>query len=551
MGAMRFPTKFLALVLALVAIFACSPAVFAQAPEDAGGRVVLVLPFDNHSGNASLNWIGDSFPDTLNKRLTSAGFLTISHDDRQFAYDHLGLPADFRPTRATTIRIANQLDANFVILGSYTLVPAAGGGAAGAAGTAKSRIMIQAKVLSIDALKLSGTIEDSAELMRLFDAENAIAWKVASAMDPKLAVSEQTFLAAPGAVPLPAFEDYIRGINATSGDERLKRLKNAVSQVPNYPAALLELGKEQYAQRDFDGAAVTLAKVPKTDPLALEANFYLGLAEFNSANYAGAQAAFSFVASRLPLPEVVNDEAVAVSRQGKDSVELFRKASDADPSDEDYHYNLALAMFRRGDTAGATREAEAALKLKPTDNAAVELLAELKKVPAGTKLKADAEGGFSPLERIRRNYSETGFRQAAFQLDQVRAIRMAMLPPEQRAAEYTQLGREYLSQGLLPEAETQFQDALQASPNSADAHAGMAQLREASGNPAGARDEAKTSMIMKPNVAALLVLARLDLADKQLAASAQDLSQALRIDPKNADAIALKLVVQQRGQTVP
>jgi len=56
---------------------------------------------------------------------------------------------------------------------------------------------------------------------------------------------------------------------------------------------------------------------------------------------------------------------------------------------------------------------------------------------------------------------------------------------------------------------------------------------------------------MKPNVAALLVLARLDLADKQLAASAQDLSQALRIDPKNADAIALKLVVQQRGQTVP
>jgi tetratricopeptide (TPR) repeat protein len=551
MGAMRFPTKFFALVLALVAIFACSPAAFAQTEDSAGGRVVLVLPFDNHSGNASLNWIGDSFPDTLNKRLTSAGFLTISHDDRQFAYDHLGLPADFRPTRATTIRIAEQLDANYVILGSYTVVPVAGGGTGGAGGSAKSRIMIQAKVLSIDALRLSGTIEDSAELMRLFDAENAIAWKVASAIDPHFSVSEQTFLAAPGAVPLPAFEDYIRGINATSGDERLKRLKNAVAQVPNYPAALLELGKEQYAQRDFEGAAATLAKVPKTDRLALEANFYLGLAEFNSANYADAQAAFSFVASRLPLPEVVNNEAVAVSRQGKDSVDLFRKASDADPSDEDYHYNLAVAMFRRGDTAGATREAEAALKLKPTDNAAVELLAQLKKVPAGTRLNANAEGGFSPLERIRRNYSETGYRQAAFQLDQVRAMRMAMLPPEQRAAEYTQLGREYLSEGLLPEAETEFQDALKASPNSADAHAGMAQLREASGDLAGARDEAKTSMIMKPNVAALLVLARMDLADKQLAASAQDISQALRIDPKNADAIALKLVVQQRGQTVP
>jgi tetratricopeptide (TPR) repeat protein len=550
MAVMRFPTKSFALFLALVAIFACGPAVAAQTPGDAGGRVVLVLPFDNHSGNASLNWIGDSFPDTLNKRLMSAGFLTISHDDRQFAYDHLGLPADFRPTRATTIRIAQQLDANYVIIGSYNVQPGSGSNA-GSGGTSNSKIVIQAKVLSIDALRMSPVVEDSAELMRLFDAENAIAWKVAGVIDPHFSVSEQTFLVAPGGVPLPAFEDYIRGINATTDGERLKRLKNAVSLVPTYPAALLELGKEQYAQRDFEGAAATLGKVPKTDRLALEANFYLGLAYFNSANYAGAQTAFAFVSSRLPLPEVVNDEAVAVSRQDKDSVELFQKASDADPSDEDYHYNLAIAMFRRGDTAGATREVETALKLKAADNEAVELRAQLKNVAAGTKLNADADGGFSPLERIRRNYSETGFRQAAFQLDQMRAMRMAMLAPDKRTVEYTQLGREYLSEGLLPEAETQFQDALAASPNSADAHAGMAQLREASGDPVKARDEAKMSLIMKPNTAALLVLARLDLADKQLGACAKDISEALKLNPTDADAIALKLVVQQRGQTVP
>jgi tetratricopeptide (TPR) repeat protein len=542
---MRSLSKSFAQFLALAAIFACGTAAIAQAPEEPGGRVVLVLPFDNHSGNTSLNWIGDSFPDTLNKRLNAAGFLTISHDDRQFAYEHLGLPADFRPTRATTIRIAEQLDANYVIIGSYNVQPGPAGGAA------DGRISIQAKVLSIDALRLSPAIEDSVELMRLFDAENAIAWKVAGVLDPHFSVSEQTFLAAPGAVPLPAFEDYIRGINAATDAERLKRLQNAVALVPGYAAALLELGKEQYAQRDFDGAAATLAKVPKTDRLALEANFYLGLACFNSANYAGAQTAFAFVASRLPLPEVVNNEAVAVSRQGKDGVEFFRKASDADPSDEDYHYNLAIALFRRGDTDGAMREVETALKLKPADNEAIQLRTQLKQVAPGTHLTQSADSGFSPLERIRRNYSETGFRQAAFLLDQMRAARMAMLPPAQRAAEYTQLGREYLSEGLLPEAETQFQNALEASPNSADAHAGMAQLREASGDAAKARDEAKTSLIMKPNTAALLVLARLDLADKQLSACAGDIAQALKIEPRNAEAIALKLVLQQRGQTVP
>jgi tetratricopeptide (TPR) repeat protein len=542
---MRSLSKSFALFLALVAIFACGTGVFAQSSGEPGGRVVLVLPFDNHSGNASLNWIGDSFPDTLNKRLNSAGFLTISHDDRQFAYEHLGLPAGFQPTRATTIRIAEQLDANYVIVGSYNVQPGSGAGATG------GHISIQARVLSINDLRLSPPVEDSAELMRLFDAENAIAWKVARALDPHVQVSEQTFLAAPGAVPLAAFEDYIRGINAATDPERLKRLQGAVGLVPNYAAALLELGKEQYTQRDFEGSAATLAKVPKTDPLALEANFYLGLANFNSANYAGAQVAFAFVGSKLPLPEVVNNEAVASSRQGKDSVALFAKASDADPSDEDYHYNLAIALFRRGDTAGAMRQAESALKLKPTDNEAVELQAQLKKVAAGTRLTENADSGFSPLERVQRSYSEPVFRQEAFQLDQMRGMRMAMLPADKRAVEYTQLGREYLSEGLLPEAETQFQDALTASPNSADAHAGMARLREASGDPVKARDEAKESLIMTPNAEALLVLARLDLADKQLAASAQDISQALKLDPKNADAIALKLVVQQRGQTVP
>lgn len=541
---MRPLSKSFALFLALVAIFAFSTPATAQAPPEPGGRVVLVLPFDNHSGNLSLNWIGNSFPDTLNKRLNSAGFLTISHDDREFAYDHMGLPIDFRPTRATTIRMAEVLDANFVILGSYNVQP-------DPANPKTNRITIQAKILSIDSLRLSPAISDSAELQRLFDAENAVAWKVAGVMDPHFSASEQTFLAAQGAVPLPAFEDYIRGTNAATDVERLKRLQAAVSLAPDYADALLALGKEQYTERNFDAAAAWLAKVPTTDRLALEANFYLGLARFNSADYPGAQKAFEFVATKLPLPEVVNNVGVAVSRQGKDGVAEFRRASAADPSDQDYHYNLAIALFRRGDTDAAALEVKDALKLKPGDTEAVELRAQLKKVSTGTRLDASADSSFSPLERIRRSYSETGFRQAAFQLDQVRAARLAMLPPTERAVEYTQLGHQYLTEGLLPEAETQFQYALSANPNSAEAHAGMAQLREASGDPVKARDEAKTSLIMKPNTTALLVLARLDLADKQLAASADNVSKALKIEPTDAEAIALRMVLQQRGQSVP
>jgi tetratricopeptide (TPR) repeat protein len=511
-----------------------SPAIFlAQAP--ASGRVVLVLPFENRSGNATLNWIGDSFPDTLDRRLNSAGFLTISHDDRVFALTHLGLPADFRPSRATTIRIAEQLDANYVVIGDFTV--------------AEHSISIESQVLSVDQLRLSPLVNGVGPLDRLYDVENSIAWKVARVIDPNLNVVEQTFLAAgEGAVPLPAFEDYIRGINAPTSAEALVRLKTAVAAAPNYTASLLALGKQQYLARDYQSAAATLAKVPLSDTQALEANFYLGLARFNSANYAGAAAAFEFVAGRLPLPEVVNNQGVALSRQNKDGVALFRRASAADPSDEDYHYNLAIALFRRGDLQAALQEADAALKLKPQDPEAGALRAHLAIAPAGSKL--DPNGGFAPVERIRRNWSEAEFRQAAFQLDQLRAARLTTLAPAERANEYTTQGREYLTQGLLPQAEQQFQSAIASDANSAAAHAGLAEVRERSGNATEARAEAQRSLNIQPNAPALLVLARLDIAQNQLPAAADDVSRALHVEPANAAAIAMRQNLQQRGQTV-
>lgn len=531
------------------------------------GRVVLVLPFDNRSGDASLNWIGDSFPATLNKRLESAGFLTISHDDRTYAYDHLGLPTDFQPSRATAIRIAQQLDANFVIIGSYNVESDSTDAAKSEAAKtddgsetkttsslltkSSSRITIQARILSIDNLTLSPPIEDSAELYRLFDGENAIAWKVARAMDPHFNVAEPTFLAAPGAVPLPAFEDYIRGISTTNPVEKLQRLQSAVALVPNYAAALLALGKEQFAQKQFAAAAATLAKVPQTDRLALEANFYLGLARFNTANYAAAASAFEFVATKLPLPEIVNNEGVALSRQSKDGVVLFQRAVAADPNDEDYHYNLAIALFRRGDTAGAVAEVTTALKLKPNDNEAIALRDELASVPPNTRLASVANTNFTAAERIQRNYSETSFRQAAFLLDQTRAMRLATLPPADRAAEYSRQGREYLSEGLLPEAEKEFQSAIEADADSADAHAGLAQIRDASGDATQARVEADLSIKLKPTAAAWLVLARLDLASNQLLNCAEDVTHAQQLEPNNTAAQAMRLALQQRGQWVP
>jgi tetratricopeptide (TPR) repeat protein len=392
---------------------------------------------------------------------------------------------------------------------------------------------------------MSSPLEDSAEISRLLDVENAIAWKVARNIDPKFSVALQTFLASSSGVKLSSFENYIRGIDATTPQERVKRLQAAIQETPNYSAALLALGKTQYIERDYEHAAATLARVPPNDRLALEASFYLGLARFNAAKYADAQNAFAFVATRLPLPEVINNQAVAASRLGQDAVPLFQRASNADPNDADYHYNLAVSLYRRGDLPAAQHEVELTLKLHPSDAEAKQLSAH---IAAG---KTTKDPTFEPLERIRRTYSETPFRQATFQLDQIRTAAMQSLPPAQRATQYIQLGYDYLSQGLLPEAEQEFQSAIASDPKSAPAYAGLAQVREQSNTPDEARTEAQTSIKLHPNAAAYLVLARIDLKEEKLAASASDVSNALHIEPTNTAAQGIKQALQSRGQSLP
>ena len=542
------PFRRLLPLAALAIIFLPIPTIHAQAaasPDSAadirqpGGRLVLVLPFDNRSGQSNLGWIGDSFPYTLDQRLTSVGFLTIGRDDRQYALEHLGLPSDFRPSRATTIRIAQTLDADYVVVGSFNVE--------------NGRIQVQAQILEVNQLRMSEPLTDSAELSRLFEVENAIAWKLAQRMDPHFAVAEQTFLAAAGGVRLSSFEDYIRGTSAPTSDERLKRLNAAVTETPDYTAALLALGKEQYTARQYEAAAATLAKVPSTDRVALEAGFYGGLARFNTAKYAEAASAFAFVATRLPLPEVVNDQGVAESRQGKDAAPLFQQVIAADPNDADYHFNLAVALLGRSDIAGSTREVQVALSLHSDDPEATELLTRLEATHGSTANLKTIVGadGFQPTTRIRRTWSEASFRQVAFQLDQMRAIQLATLPPAQQAEQYTQLGVGYLAQGLMPEAEKEFQSALTADPGNAASHAGIAQVRERTGSPIDARNEAEASLQIKPNVDAYLVLARLDLHDDQLPASASSVAAALKLEPANAAALGMKTALEARGQSLP
>ena len=505
------------------------------------GHLILVLPFENRSGESNIDWMSESMPEIIDRRLESAGFLPISREDRLYALDHLGLPPDFRPSRASTIRLAQNLDADSVVIGTYT--------------SDGKRLTINARILDINAMRLSAPVEAQVDLPRLLDGINSLAWQLVRQIDPTYPVAQQTFVAADANLPLSAFENYIRGLVESTPGERAKHLQEAVRIDPIYNPAWLALGRLYFHQQEYELAAAAFGKIPSNDSGALEAAFDRGLASFYTGNYVQAEESFAFVAMQLPLSEVINNQGVASSRRNRDASALFQQAINADPKDPDYHFNLALAFRRRNDIPSAMHEAGECLKLRPQDTEAQALLVSLQGVASNSAVKTNASAAPAtnpqgPLERIKRTYNETAFRQAAYEIDQMEAMKLATQPPAARAAALTAAGVRYLNKGLLLEAERQFQSAIAADSSDASAHAGLAQVRERSGDAKNARLEAQQSLQLKPNAEAHVVLARLDLQSNQLSSAAAEVSQALQLDPRSAGALGLRQALQSRGQQV-
>jgi tetratricopeptide (TPR) repeat protein len=522
-------------------------------PVAGHGRLLLVLPFENNSAKANLDWISDAVPEILNRRLASAGFMPIGRDDRLYALDHLGLPESFQPSRASAIRLAQTLDANYVIVGTFSAVG--------------SRFSATAQILNIDTLHLSAPIEEQADMTHLLEVLSSLSWRIAKQIDPQFAVAQSSFVAADPDLNLAAFENYVRGLVETSRDLRIRRLKEAVRLDPAYTPALFALGKVYFANQQYELAATTLGSLPKDAPSAREADFYRGLAYLYIGSYVKAEDAFAFVSGELPLPEVVNNQGVAASRRGKDASALFMQAVAADPDDPDYQFNLSLALSRKNDIPGAERAIEQALKLRPQDEEARTFAAALRaraqhtsseqknaapaNAHANVAYAPPSSDDAAPLERVKRTFNEASFRQAAFEMEQMEAMRLATLPPAKHAAALAEAGTRFLSQGLILEAEREFQAALQTDSGNAAAHAGMAMVREREGDADTARTEAEASLKLQPNVAAYLVLTRLDIALNHNSIAAGELSHALQMEPENSAARGLRQQLEARGQQVP
>jgi tetratricopeptide (TPR) repeat protein len=501
-----------------------------------GTQTVLVLPFDNSTHQPGLEWISEAFPEILSQRLNTQSLFLISRDDRQYAFDRMGIPVNLHASRATLYRIATQLDADFILLGSYSYD--------GQTFTAR------AQVLDMKALSLSPDQVESGPLTDLIGIQTALAWDVLRQMRPKFSEPRQGFLQRAPSIRLNAFENFIRGVVASGSQEKIRYFKAALAINPQYAQAILLLSKTYFAAHEYDQAALWFAKLPADDPAYGEANFLLGLCEYHLGQFEKASAAFKATAERVPLTEVLNNIGVTENRRGRhDAADYFQKAVQADPSDADYHFNLAVALYRKGDLTGAQRQLRETLTRRPNDAEARQFQETL----AASLTSAIHPATVTvPLTRIKRNYDESSYRQLAVELQNAIEESVGKAKPSERAAIHIERAREFLANGAIAEAENQFRDALTLEPDNPSALAGIAHALLLENKFPQARREAVGALRLHPSVEAYLVLTRADLHDKDSVGAEQNLQKAVALDPNSADVKAVQQEIQShRSENAP
>jgi tetratricopeptide (TPR) repeat protein len=367
-------------------------------------ETVLVLPFSNRTNSTNLDWIGESISEAVRESLVSGGVLALEREDRLEAFRRLSLHSNALLTRASMIKAGEALDASEVIYGQYELMP----GPSGSRGT----LHIGARILNIKRLKQGPELAESGALEDLAALEARLSWQTLEALAPKSAPAEEDFLRARPRVRLDALESYIRGLLAANPEQQHRFFMQAARLDEGYSQPCFELGKSYWVKKDYRVAAGWLRRVNRSDPHYLEAQFYLGLCNYQMGDYPAAAGCFETVAATVPLNEVFNDLGAAQSRGNINAaIESYRKALEGDDADPDYHFNLGYALWKAGQYPAAADSFRAVLRRNPNDDEAAALLlrAERREPPPRT----GAEG----RERLKTNYEETAYRQLKAELE--------------------------------------------------------------------------------------------------------------------------------------
>ena len=526
--------------------------------------IYLVFPFENAGNSPRLDWLGEGLEELTIQRLSAAGEQVYSHTGRLGELERYGIPSSAKLSRATMLRVAEDLDADFVLFGSFT--------------SDGSTLQVECKVLRTHPASLLPAWRESGSLDSVVELQTRLVWRMLSGSDTAYPLSLVEFGKAQRALRLDAFEHYVRGLIGAEDEARLRDLREAARLEPDWPDPQFALGDVYFARRDCNSALPWYARVPKTHGSYVEALFSTGVCRLLLNEPDRAEETFNAlqtllygsVGAGVDFPEILNNLAIAKARQNKSpgaNADLQR-AADLDPDEDDYPFNLGLLAMRSGDFSGAAvlfREASQREPDIPEDRSLLILAlekegkkdeAEQEKIAATEAFGPNglpairADLGAEAIAKLERLKTELDPETLRFQMETAvsKTSTNATATAGDTTAGHLWKARQESSAGHLGEAEREYRVALAREPGSAAAHLGLAELDRRQGKLDEAVKEYQASLQARDSAVVRTTLARVYLEQKKPALARVEAERALKLAPNYSEA---KQVLEHLQNTQP
>jgi tetratricopeptide (TPR) repeat protein len=518
-----------------LAVFLGGTSLFAQ--FDVG----IVLPFENNSRDPKLDWIGESFVEILSSDLASARFMVLDRRQRAAAFDSLGIPNTGILSEATAYKIAQTVDANKLILGTFDY--------------SNGVFEAKARLLDMDSRTLSKEFVESGPFQNLIALQTGLAWQILRFLRPELTSSKGDFIGDHPGPRLDAFENYLRGLISKSRADQIQYFRSAMKLDPQFTKPAFGLGMIYFHDRDYPTSVLWLSKLRRIDADYVEANYFLGLAYLYREEYELSAAAFRVVAQQLPLNEVYNNLGIALMRQGRPgATAYFEKAIQSDPADPDYQFNYGYALWKRESYAQAIPHLRKALQGgnhpawrlvyiqcleksgQKAEAARQESLLQ-QQSPEWSALKDPRQ--LQRLERPKDNYDGASFRQLRMLIQLRTEWKHSRLPLQEHVALHFEQAEKLLKQGFDREAAEELQQAVDYDPQNVEAYLELARMYMKAGRLEEAVKALNHSLQQRETATGRLLLAKIYLEQGKLDETQAQLNAALRLEPSSAEAAAL------------
>ena len=345
----------------------------------AAGKPLELLIFPLICSEESVSaWIGEGVALSLSSQLADAETRAFSRGETEDLLTEHGLPIGVPLSRGSMIFIAEQADADFVIMGSYT--------------ESGDTLKLSVRLLDMKTMTQGSEFTISGTIVALPGMENELAWMIYSSIAGSRTLSREEFRGRMRQIPNSAYASYIESINAFDENRQLQLLEKAVREYVEFAEARFKIGQLYYQKRDYIRALPHIEYGLKLPNERLQSEFLIGTCRLQLGETARAIEDYRQFISQSQHTAAMNNLAVAYARSGENvlALRVLTEAWTQDRDDSAIAINLVIARYLVGAAPAAMKFIEEAITVYP-GNGMLHFLSSFLMKEAGNEAQASAD----------------------------------------------------------------------------------------------------------------------------------------------------------------